>query len=236
MVRALQDLGAQVIQLPAIEIRPRPDLSELDRALKNLDAYDWLIFTSVNGVSITWERWLAAGGQAWPESLSLAAIGPATAGALAERDRPPDFSPDQFVAEALAEGLPRVNGSCILLPRAAGARSVLPQRLRARGAEVDEIAIYASLPASIAQETVQALETGAEVFTFTSPSTVTGAIDAAGQAGIDLVQLAADSTVACIGPITAAAAQEAGLTPAVVAEQHDIPGLIDALVKYVAQE
>jgi uroporphyrinogen III methyltransferase/synthase len=236
MVRSLQALGAHVIQLPTIEIRPRSDLAELDQALSNLDAYDWLIFTSVNGVAITWERWLASGHQAWPEDLRLGAIGPATAGALADRDRPPVYSPDKFVAEALAEGLPQVSGRRILLPRAGGARPVLPERLRARGAKVDEIEIYDSLPASGNRQAIEVVRTGVDVFTFTSPSTVMGAIEVSNQAGLDLVALASDLIIACIGPITAAAAEEAGLRPAVVAEQHDIPGLIEALVKHVKQE
>lgn len=236
MVHSLQELGARVIELPAIEIKPRADLTELDRALNNLDNYDWLIFTSVNSVGITWERWLATGHQTWPTDLRLAAIGPATAGALADFDRPPDYQPARFVAEALAEGLPHVDDRRILLPRAAGARPILPERLRARGARVDEIQIYDSVPASASQETVDVLGDGVDVFTFTSPSTISGAIQVASQAGLDLVQVAAGSIVACIGPVTAAAAEEAGLTPAVVAKQHDIPGLIDALLLFVAQE
>lgn len=236
MVRSLQELGARVIQLPAIEIKPRPDLSQLDRALNNLEAYDWLIFTSVNGVAITWDRWLAAGRRAWPKNLHLAAIGPATAQALAERDRSPEYLPAQYVAEALAEGLPQVDGCRILLPRAAGARAVLPERLRARGAQVDEIEIYDSLTATGSREALDALQAGVDVFTFTSPSTVAGAVEVLEQAGYELTSLAAGAMVACIGPITASAAEDAGLTPAIVAEQHDIPGLIGALVKHIEKE
>ncbi len=150
MVATLRQLGAEPVEIPAIRIQPKADLSALDEALRHVERYQWLVFTSTNGVRIALDRLEELGLDLGRLANSrIAAIGPATAGSLRERGLEANFVPESFVAEEVAADLPEVDGARVLLPRAAGARAVLPEQLEARGAVVDEIAIYESVPADV---------------------------------------------------------------------------------------
>jgi uroporphyrinogen III methyltransferase/synthase len=231
----LAEQGAEVIECPAIRLADPPSFAPLDAALDRLESYDWVVFTSVNGV----ERFFARLDQCQRDVRDLhrariAAIGPETARALARRHLRADLVPDEYRAEGLLEALSSdVRGRRFLLPRAAGARAILPDTLRAAGAEVDEVITYRS---EVPDESVAllraALDEGAlDVLTFTSSSTVTSFLALLERAaGADGRARIANARVACIGPITAATATEHGLRVDVVPDSYTIPALVEALV------
>jgi uroporphyrinogen III methyltransferase/synthase len=229
----LANCGAEPIEAPAIQIAPVEDPGPLDRALEQLAAYDWVIFTSQNGIAAFWQRLEALGLERRVlMGVRVAAIGPATAAALRAQGVEPDYVPEEYVAEAIVAGIGDIAGRRILLPRADIARRALAEGLRARGAHVDEIATYRTLPADdplppegdLRPDVAQA-----DAITFTSSSTVRHFVQAAGGPG------ALDGlVVACIGPITAATCRELGIVPDVVAEAYTVDGLVRALVDYFA--
>jgi uroporphyrinogen-III synthase len=237
---ALEALGARVTALPAIAIEPVDDPTALDAAIQELDTYDWLVFTSVNGVGAFGAR-LAALGRTWADRgrARVAAIGPATARALAEAGVLPDLMPETYVAEALGEALGNVAGQRILLPRADIAREALARELEVRGAEVSGIAAYRTVSQPIPQPTLarlvgDAASTGerADAITFTSSSTVRALVESLRAVGGDARSSLAGIALAAIGPITASTLRENGLEPALVAEEYSAPGLVRALVAY----
>lgn len=206
----LEAMGATPIVAPAIEIE-FTDPPELDQALARPDVYDWIVFTSKNGVEAVFRRTDRLAGP------KIAAIGPATADGLRAHGVEPDVVPDEYVAEAVLEALGDVRGQRILLPRADLAREALPEGLRARGATVDVIAAYRTRMSGGAGAVQDA-----DAVTFTSSSTVRGFL--AGAA------VPAGAKVVCIGPITAATAREMGLEVHHVAAAYTEDGLIAALV------
>jgi len=236
LAEQLEALGARVTALPAIEIAPSEDISRLDAALDRLATYDWIVFTSVNGVAAFAGR-LAARGQGWAARglARIAAIGPATARALGERGAPADVVPAEYVAEALAEALGNVAGQRILLPRADIAREALARELRLRGAEVDEIAAYRTvvrpLPAGLLERVLSGGDR-VDAITFTSSSTARSLARGLRAAGREPRSALAGITLAAIGPITAATLREEGLAPGLVAEEYTIPGLARALAEH----
>lgn len=237
MVASLRELGADPVEIPAIRIQPRSDLSPLETALRDLRSYHWLVFTSVNGVRITLDRYQEMGLAPEPlAALQLAAIGPATAGALRDRGLEADFVPESYIAEEVAAGLPLLAADRVLLPRAEGARPVLPTNLEARGAIVDEIPIYQSVPAEIGAQAQAHLRAGVDTITFTSPSTAQSFGGAARRAGLDPTKLTGDPLVACIGPITAEACTQIGYRVSVVAEDYTAEGLVAALIQHYREE
>ena len=225
LIRALTDLGAEAVAFPTIEIRPIPDTSHLDRAIGELNQYAWLGFTSANGVR-TFAARLDALGVVLPQELRIAAVGPATAQALAERGARIDAMPTEFTGDHLARGLGEVRGTRILLPRASGGREALAVLLRAQGALVDDIPIYATVPAALTAEARAQLDRGVDAATFTSGSAVRHFADLTG--GEHRRRLG-DAIIACIGPFTAAAARAVGLTVHVEPLEHTVPGLVRAL-------
>jgi uroporphyrinogen III methyltransferase / synthase len=225
----LEALGAEVVTFASIRILPPADPEPLLRAVAAIRSYDWLLLTSVNGV----ERFLAALEAAGHDLRALgrvrvACIGPATAEALAAAGVRADVVPERYVAEGLEEALRAydMHGARVLLPRAAGARTVLPEALGRRGAHVDDVEAYRTEPDAAGAEQVRALVAlrALDVVTFTSPSTVRSLVAAVG------AELGG-ARVAVIGPVTAAAAREAGLPVWLEAEEHTIPGLVDALAR-----
>lgn len=223
--RMLEERGAAVVRCPTILIEPLPvDLSRYEP----LDRYGWIIFTSANGVERFFEL-LAAARNQFPIGVRTAAIGPETAARLRQHGVEPALVPENFVAEDLVEAMPPelVRGSRILLPRASGAREVLPERLRAQGAQVDVIDTYrAQMPPGLPDRLPSALE-GTDVVTLTSSSTVRNFVAALGpRTGTWQWQ------VACIGPITAATAGELGLPVDIIATEYTARGLVDALVRH----
>ena len=233
-IAKLQALGAAVLVMPSIEIKPAVDQGLLHRTFENLAAYAWLIFTSRNGVDIFFDELFAQGFDMRSlHGLQLCAIGPATAERLRSKGLIADVVPADFRAEGLLEALhEKVQaGQKVLLPRAAGSREVLPEGLRRLGAQVDEINLYESVaPEEIDAETLQAiLSSPIDLITFTSSSTVANFV---GLVGKDrAAQLAARIPAACIGPITAATARENGFTVAVEATAYTMDGLIEAIRK-----
>ncbi len=228
----LRRLGAQPVHCPTIRISDPAEPAPFREAVRQLDSYDWVVFTSANGVARFWHELEACGPLRLPDGMHVAAIGPATAAALEQRGVRPEVVPEEYVAEAVADaltGLKAIAGRRVLLPRAAGARQVLPERLRAAGAEVDEVIAYESQPDPDGIATLQdGLERGAiDMITFTAASTVRHFVEVA---GADL----SGARVAAIGPITADAARTAGLPVDVVAREYTVEGLLQAIVEYYA--
>ena len=215
----LQALGSAVVQAPAIRIVPR------DGPAPDIGSYDLVCLTSPNGVRLLFERLAEAGLDARSLAGSrVAAIGPGTAAALRQRGVIADVVPKRFVAEGLIEALADVPIERALIARAAEAREVLPEALRARGAEVDVVVLYETVPEPLSPDQLAAVR-GADYITFTSSSTVAFFHQAAGDQGLDGPRLAS------IGPVTSAALREYGREPDVEASRHDIDGLIAALVE-----
>jgi uroporphyrinogen-III synthase len=225
----LAALGAEPIPFPTIEVAPMDDYAALDEAIANLERYHWLIFTSVNGVAAFWNRLDLAGLQD-PRGLiaKIAAIGPATARALAERGVRAVFIPEEYVAEAIVDGIGDVAGQWILLPRADIAREALAVELGQRGAIVHEIAAYRTLPAAPDPRGLGELRRGVDAITFTSSSTVRNFVALVGQ----FAKLPNRPAIACIGPITAQTARDVGLTVDLVADEYTSDGLVSALANY----
>jgi len=233
LVRALEAMEAIPVQFPVMRIEPIEDVPGLDEALRSVGAYDWVVFTSANGVEVVWDR-LARLGQASESmrSRKVAAIGPATAEALRQRGVETAYVPESYVGDDLASGLPKVQGMRVLLTRAAESRPALPELLAKRGAQVDEFPVYRAVAESPGAEALAELRRGAAVLTFTSPSTVRFFVAALDGTGLDPRRLPADPVIACIGPVTAEAARRAGLAPRVVAQVYTTAGLVEALAAY----
>jgi uroporphyrinogen III methyltransferase/synthase len=230
----LRALGAAAIELPTIEITPPGDWAPLDAAIARLASYDWIVFTSVNGVASFWERLVQAGLDARAlHGVEVAAIGPATAAALESHGLQSDYVPGEYVAEAVAAGLGDVHGLRILLPRADIARPALAELLREAGADVVEVTAYHTRRPDIDTDALRDLLAGITVVTFTSSSTVRNLVAMIHDAGLELPGVLAGAVIACIGPITAGTAREAGLPVQIMAEEYTIEGLVSALVEYV---
>ncbi len=239
LVERLRGHSAIPLEYPAISIAPLDDPGSLDKAVSRLEDYDWVIFTSVNGAQAFADRMLALGKDL--EALcsrKLGAIGPATAEALVALGCPPDFVPGSYVAEAIIDQIGDIKGCRVLLPRADIARKALADGLRAKGAEVDEVAAYRTVHGEAASSLADLLVAGGvDAVTFTSSSTVRYTIDGLISAGLDLsqaIRLLNSTAIVCIGPITAGTAKECRLNVASVAEEYTSEGLVDALVKFFA--
>ena len=232
LAQSLRSLGASVVELPAIRIEPRLDAPEVAAAAGRIGGYALVCVTSPNGAHLLFEALSRAGVDARAlHPATVAAIGPGTAGALAEHGIGADVVPERFVAEALVEALAGVDveGKRVLVARAAEARDVLPDALRERGAEVDVVALYETVREEPSEAEVEAAQ-DADYLTFTSSSTVRNLVEALGD------RLPRTARVVSIGPVTSEAAREAGLDVAVEAEQHDVDGLIAALLRDAAAE
>jgi uroporphyrinogen III methyltransferase/synthase len=214
----LRALGASVVEAPAIRIVPLPG------SAPRLDRYELICLTSANGVRVLFERLREGGLDARAlAGARVAAIGPGTAAALERRGIRPDVVPERFLAEGLIDALTNVSVKRALLARAAGGRDVLPQALRQRGIEVDDLALYETVPEPLGQRELEEIER-ADYVTFTSSSTVRFFLSSAGD------RLSSRTRLISIGPVTSAALRERGLEPGVEASRHDIEGLIEALV------
>jgi uroporphyrinogen III methyltransferase / synthase len=220
----LRELGADVVETPAIRIEPRPLEGALLNALNSIGDYSLVCLTSTNGVRLLFDALRETGQDARAlAGATVAAIGPGTAAELERHGIRADVLPEQFVAEALVEALApiEVEGRRVLVARAAEARSLLPDALRERGADLDEVALYETVAEPLGDTERAALERATYV-TFTSSSTVRFLLDSG-------VRPPEGARVVSIGPITSATAEEHGLTVHVEAEQHDVDGLVEAL-------
>jgi uroporphyrinogen-III synthase/uroporphyrinogen III methyltransferase/synthase len=227
----LRALGAEPVEVAVLEIHPPKSFAALDAALRQLGSYDWLILTSANAVRALAERSATLGiALAQLARLKVAVVGEATAAAARLIGLQVDFVPDAYVAEKLVEGLlARVVGQRFLVARAAVARDVIPDALRAAGAEVDVVEAYRNLlPDAAPEQLRQALGKGIDAATFTSSSSATHLAEAARVAGIEWPF--AGVPAVSIGPITSQTLRTLGWPPAVEANSSDIPGLISAVV------
>ena len=231
LTEQLRGLGADVIELPTIRIEPPSDLRAFAELVQDAHAYDWIVFTSPNGVNAFFEIFYKLYDDAREiGGAKIAAIGPATAQRIKDFHLHVDLQPDEFVAESLAREFRKEGGVenlRILIARAEKARDLLPRELSALGAIVDEGFAYRTVPET--RDDIGArrrlLEEGADLITFTSSSTVENFL-ALGLPWPGKMQ------VASIGPITSKTARDRGLEVAIEARRHDIPGLVAAIRKF----
>lgn len=225
----LKAAGFEVIFFPVIEIQPIENNPALDRALAKLDCYEWVVFTSVNGVEVVFDKYtqLFSGNGI---GVRFAAIGPKTAEALQVRGVTPNFVPEEYVAEAVLPGLGDLKNKWVLLPRAEVARKALPEAIVEAGGIAHEIAVYKTLPVQPDPNGLAALRSGVDWITFTSPSTVQNFVEIVRKQKMDPFQLAGNPKIACIGPITERAAKEEGFHVDLVAEKYTTEGLVHVLL------
>lgn len=232
----LEEAGARVLEVPAIEIRPRMS-PQLDEAILQLETYDWLFFTSANAAAIFADQTAHLRPELRSESLDrprICAIGPATSEKIQAYGYRVTLIPAVFQAEGVIDEFVKFQGGelegvRILLPRAAQAREILPEELRRRGANVNLIPVYETVvPAEMAESLRKLLDQSrVDLVTFTSSSTVHNFVQAAGS-GLDLSRL----KYAAIGPITAATAKEYGLAISVLPSKWTVPALAEAIIEY----
>ena len=238
LARALEAHGAEVVLAPVIQIEPLAQLGTLRSALGGLSAYRWVVFTSQNAVQIVLDRMVAWG--LTPRvfsSTSIAAIGSSTADMLKQRGLIPSLVPDEFVAEALVGALEDrsdgdLPGSRVLIPSAEDARDVLVTGLRQRGAIVDNIPVYRTVPVltDFSGLVADLVRGRIDAVTLTSSSTVRSFVDLVGREAATCGRFVA----ATIGPITAQTARELGLRDITEALPHTVAGLVDSLVRRFA--
>jgi uroporphyrinogen III methyltransferase / synthase len=239
LVEALEQLGATVVEAPTVRIVPPEDYAPLDEACATVSQYDWVVFTSVNGVDYFFQRLQA--GPTDTRALSgvqLCAIGPGTADRVARHDLKVDLVPAEYRAEAVVEALRAtgdLTGKTFLLPRADIARELLADELRKSGAVVTEVTAYRSVPVETERATEpdiyrMLLDRKVDVLTFTSASTVRNFVRLYGTEPMaDLLQ---PVVIASIGPVTAEAAQQCGIRTAIMPAEYTIPGLVRAIVDH----
>jgi len=230
---SLRSLGASVIEIPFIEIRKPQSYAPLDDALKNIKSYDWLILTSANGVEAMWERVRKLRiTRRKLKRLQIAAIGPATKKAIVKHGLKVKMVPEEYVAESVVKGLrDKVSGKRVVLIRAKVARDVIPEELRAAGAEVDVVEAYETVAPEKSRVRLRALMKNAarrpHVVTFTSSSTAKNFAELLGDARAGLLE---GVQFASIGPVTSATLGELQLPVAIEAREFTMGGLIRAIV------
>ena len=230
LVETLGALGADVIRLPAISIEPSVDQAALLRAVERTSGYDWVVFTSANGVDFFKKAAEDVGVDAKRAlaSVRLCCVGPATAGAIEAFGLTVEVIPEAHRAEAVVEALTartQLDGQRILIPTAAETRPVLRAGLRERGAVVDDVTAYRTVFVEEAGPGVlERIEEGVDLVTFTSPSTV--------RSFHRLLSGEVVANAAVIGPVTADAARELGYRVAAEADPHTIPGLVGAILRH----
>ncbi len=234
----LEAAGAEVVEFPTISIVPPESWAPLDAAIGRLREYQWVIFTSSNGVRFFRDRLQHAGRDVRDlHGITICAIGPATAAALATIGVRADLVPAEFKAEALLEAIRTVPGGAdlrgarVLLARAAEAREALPEELTRRGAQVDVVPAYRTVRSTPEAEPVRAMlrDRNIHAVTFTSSSTVKHFLELVGEEARDLLR---GVVVASIGPITAETAARRGIASDIVPENYTIPALAEALIRH----
>ena len=231
----LEEQGAEVVPLPTIATVPPESYDALDAVLGHLGDYAWLVLTSENGVGAFFDRLRARGGDVRElAGVAIAAIGPQTRAAVEARGLRVALIPAEFRAEAVADALiaAGIAGRRVLLARAAAARTILPQRLAAAGAVVDEVAVYRTVlpPEAAAAPALFAGDRRPDLVTFTSSSTVTNF--ARLFSAHDLPRVLRGVAIGCIGPITAATARDLGLRVDIEPAEYTIPAFAAAIVDH----
>ena len=253
LAASLRSLGASVLEIPFIEIRKPQSFAPMDQALKDLKTYDWLILTSANGVEAMWERLRKLRvTRRYFQHLQIAAIGPATKRAIVQHGLKVKMVPEEYVAESVVKGLhDKVNGKRVLLVRAKVARDVIPDSLRAAGAQVDVVEAYETVVPEKSKTRLRAVfknkQRRPHIVTFTSSSTVRNFAELLGLSKVDSTKVdmaepgrstpdASKTTFlkevqfASIGPVTSATLRELGLPVAIEAREFTMGGLIRAIV------
>ena len=236
LVRALEELGADVVALPAIRILPAENVAALDAACDAAASFDWIVFTSINGVDQFMQRYLSRRDIRDLKGPRLCTVGPSTTAALTRYGMRADVTPAEYRSEGILPALREhgpLAGKRFLLPRAQIAREVLAEELRAAGAYVADVAAYSTVQAAegSAQDIYRMLlDRQIDAVTFTSASTVRHFVELLGTE--QAPDLLAPTVIAAIGPVTAESAQQLGLNPVVVPAQYTIPGLVEALVDH----
>jgi len=235
LTELLEEAGADVDEYPMIRFVWPSDLEPLDAAISGDQSYDWIVFTSANGVDHFFRRALELGRDARVVGdAKLAAIGPKTAAALESFGLKVDFVPSRYISEAVASEFPGdIAGQRILIPRAQEAGDELPRGLRARGAEVNVVTAYRTVADKTHEEDVlEACRRGeVDIVTFASSSAVKSFFEIVGEH-----ELPETAAIACIGPVTASAVRSHGVEPDVVAEDYTIEGLVGALTGWACRE
>jgi uroporphyrinogen III methyltransferase/synthase len=233
LVDILGAKGACVYEFPTISVEHIDDYADVETAILGLAGYDWLVFTSVNGVKFFWEQMETVGlDTRILGGIQVAAIGPATADALREKGVNPDFIPEKYVAEHVVDGLLKkgIQGSRVLIPRARVAREILPEKLSEAGCDVQVLPVYETRMAGSDVDAVrEAMKAGkVQYVTFTSSSTVQNFFELMPPEEFKTYE---GVKIASIGPITSKTVHEYGFTVAVRPEEYTIPGLVEELLK-----
>jgi uroporphyrinogen-III synthase len=239
---ALRRSGAEILEIPFIQINQPRSFKPLDSALNRLQTYDWLILTSVNGVEALWDRidnhGLSDVGRFLKdkEKLRIAAIGPATEKAIEKHGVLVDVVPKEYVAESVVRSLKsKVKGKRVLLVRAKVARDVIPKELRKAGARVDVVEAYETVVPQPSRHKIRAAlkskERRADVVTFTSSSTVKNFVQLLGLKPGGAPAATRGILMSSIGPVTSATLREHGLAVDIRAKEYTIPGLVQAIEK-----
>ncbi len=239
LVHSLRNLGAEVIACPTIEIRPPESWKAMDQAIADLRSYDWLAFTSSNGVHYFLHRFdELQHGRAELAALKICAVGKKTADTLRAERIQVDLTPEKFTASDLASSFikkfgvgERIRGTKLLLPAAQTTRDIVRPTLEKIGVTVDVVEAYHNVLPDIASEEITTLigQAQADYVIFTSPSTVNNLallLDAD-----NLAVPLANTRVACIGPVTSKAAEQCGLVVHLQPEEHTVPAIIEELIK-----
>ncbi len=221
----LRTAGLEPVLFPTVQLRPLPSHA-LDDALKNLEMFDWLIFTSGNGVDFFFRRVEEL--ELRPQLPCTAVVGPSTARRLAAYGPAPDFMPAEYTGAALAAGLGDLTGQHILLPRAKLGGLEIVRRLRQQGAEVFDAPLYDTVTATPDPAALAELQKGYEAIAYTSPTAVRGFVKLAGRPD-------GAAIVACIGPSTAQAARAAGLPVTIVPDEYTLDGLVESVAAHLTR-
>jgi uroporphyrinogen-III synthase len=235
LVTRLRGLGAVPIVCPTIAFAPPLDFTALDAAIDRLESYDWVILTSANAVRALVNRIVERGkkesalGRSW-----IGAIGPATAAELEKHGLTPDFLPTDYVAEALARQIGVASGQRVLVPGSDLGRDGLVTGLRERGAIVDDVVAYRTVPGEGIPRLVELLHSRAlDAITFASPSSVRNLLGGMAYRGLDraaALSLLSSVSVVCIGPVTARAARADGARVDAIANEQSEQGIVDAIL------
>ncbi len=229
LANRLVELGAIPVYLPAIEIAAPLDFSDFHAALKSANRFDWVIFTSVNGVAAVIHQMEKLGLKASTFSRAkIAVIGPATAEAVRKALREPDLMPKEYVSEGISSSIDPIAGQKFLLLRADIARKELANELRAKGGEVTEIAVYRIVTEEGSQ--LAENEPVPDYITLTSSSSVHATLAKLREAGRE--SWMRKVPIACIGPITAKTVTDLGYKVAAGASEYTVPGMVDAIVEH----
>lgn len=233
----LRSAGFEPILFPVIEIQSIENNTELENAIRNIEKYAWIVFTSTNAVDVVFSLTPTPLPLGEGQGVRVAAIGPKTADALREHNIEPDFIPNEYIGEAIMSGLGDVKDRWILLPRAEIAREELPEAISKAGGIAHEIIVYKTIPAETDRVGLNALKSGVDIITFTSESTVENFIVTCTLNELDPLNLPNNPLIACIGPITEQAAREAGFQNIIVAKEYTTDGLIEEIVnRYTSRQ